>query len=432
MKGTNRYGLRGLLAALCAIVYASGAWAGGAYLYEISATDVGLGSAGWTARAQDASTIFSNPAGLTRLEGPELVVTITPIYLQTEFTPDPVRTTTMGTDGDASDWLPAGGVFYARGLSENVTFGVGFGGYFGLALDYEDTWVGRYYVQEVQLQSLAIEPAVAFRASERWSVGVGLAFQYGIFRQTVAINNTPIFLPGNPQPDGRLEIDTTDWTVQGNLGVLFEASDDTRFGLQYLTSADLDFADVPQFSDVRPALEAALRLAGVWDTELNVGMKMPQALRFGFYHALGERWALQGDVGWEDWSRFGKVEILLARDDATRLTADRHYEDVWHVALGAQHGLSDNWTLNFGTAYDSSMVEDVDRTPDLPLGASVRLGVGAERRYGNGAALAFAYEIAAGGDLPLDVNRGELAGRVAGEYEGAAIHFLSVTWRKSF
>jgi long-chain fatty acid transport protein len=421
-----------LLTALCAIASASGASAGGAYLYEISATEVGLGSAGWTARAQDATTIFSNPAGLTRIEGRNLVVTLTPIYLQTEFTPDPALTTTTGSNGDASDWLPAGGLFYARGLSDNVAFGVGLGGYFGLALDYEEEWVGRYYVQEVQLQSLAIEPAVAFRAGERWSVGVGLAFHYGIFRQTVAINNTPIFLPGNPQPDGRLEIDTTDWTVQGNIGVLFEASGDTRFGLQYLTSADLDFADTPEFSNVRPALELALRLAGVWDTELNVGMTMPQALRVGFYHRLGERWTLEGDVGWEDWSRFGKIDLLLARDDATSLTADRNYEDVWHVALGAQHGLSDNWTLNFGAAYDSSMVEDVDRTPDLPLGSSLRLGVGAERRYENGGALAFAYEIAAGGDLSLDVDRGELAGRVAGEYEGAAIHFLSVTWRKSF
>ena len=70
------------------------------------------------------------------------------------------------------------------------------------------------------------------------------------------------------------------------------------------------------------------------------------------------------------------------------------------------------------------------RTPDLPLGKAVRLGVGAEHRSKNGGHLAFGYEIAAAGDLSMDVDRGPLAGRVVGEYEGAAIHFLSVTWRK--
>jgi long-chain fatty acid transport protein len=43
------------------------AWGGGAYLTEISSAEVGLASAGWAARAQDAGTLFSNPAGMILL-----------------------------------------------------------------------------------------------------------------------------------------------------------------------------------------------------------------------------------------------------------------------------------------------------------------------------------------------------------------------------
>jgi long-chain fatty acid transport protein len=430
-SGINRR--QRVAAMLCLLVAASSPiWAGGIYLYEKSATDVGLGSAGWTARADDGSTIFSNPAGLTRLEGKNFEFTLLPLYLNSEFTPDPMTTTVTGTNGDASDWLPLGGAFYSQQLSDTVTFGVGVGGYFGLAIEYESSWVGRYYVQDTQLQAVTIEPAVGIRVSEHWSLGIGVAAHYGIFNQTVAINNTPIFLPGTSGPDGELKIDTTDWTFQGNLGVLWEGEGGTRVGLQYLTSADLEFSDVPEFNGLRPALEAALSVAGVLDTKLDIGIEMPQAVRIGFHSGLGESWRVMGDVGWEEWSKFGKLDILLDSDDSTQITANRNYEDVWHVALGAQHDLSDSWEFDFGVAYDSSMVDDEDRTPDLAVGEVVRLGVGAKYQSSESSAWVFAYEAGFSGDLPMAVNRGPLAGAVAGEYEGVTLHFLAVTWRKSF
>ena len=45
------------------------AGAGGISLYEVGTADVGLASAGYSARAQDASTVFTNPAGMARLAG---------------------------------------------------------------------------------------------------------------------------------------------------------------------------------------------------------------------------------------------------------------------------------------------------------------------------------------------------------------------------
>lgn len=324
-------------------------------LYEKSATDVALGSAGWTARADDPSTILSSPAGLTRLKGGNFDLTLMPLFVNAEFNPDPLLTTTNGADGNASGWLPAGGAFYSQQLSDTVTFGV----------------------------------------------GVGVAAHCGIFNQTAAINNTPIFLPGAPQPDGELKIDTNDWTFQGNLGVLWEGDSQTRIGLQYLSSARLEFSDVPEFTGVRPALEAALRLAGVYDTQIDLGTEMPQAARVGSHIGAGDTWRVMADVGWEEWSKFGKIDVLLATDDSTELTADRNYKDVWHVSLGA--------------AYDTSMVDDQDRTPDLAVGSALRLGIGAKIQYNDGGALIFAYETAWSGDLPMAVSRGPLAGTVAGE-----------------
>lgn len=59
---------------------AAPASAGGLMLYEIGTADVGLASAGYTARAQDASTVFTNPAGMTRLDGTQVTMGVQALY----------------------------------------------------------------------------------------------------------------------------------------------------------------------------------------------------------------------------------------------------------------------------------------------------------------------------------------------------------------
>ena len=99
-----------------ALLISSSAQAGGLYLYELGNPDVGTAAAGWAARAQDAATVFTNPAGMTRLDKSELLVGGQPVYLHAEFSPDS-NTTTSGSDGDASTWLAAGGIYYVHNLN---------------------------------------------------------------------------------------------------------------------------------------------------------------------------------------------------------------------------------------------------------------------------------------------------------------------------
>jgi long-subunit fatty acid transport protein len=71
-----------VLAAVAAafLAWARPVFAGGFFLYEIGTPDVGLASAGYAARAQDASTVFTNPAGMTMLDNSQLLAGIQPIY----------------------------------------------------------------------------------------------------------------------------------------------------------------------------------------------------------------------------------------------------------------------------------------------------------------------------------------------------------------
>ena len=57
------------LALAAALVEGSSAYAGGFQLMEQNASGLGNAYAGQGASAQDASTIFFNPAGMTELQG---------------------------------------------------------------------------------------------------------------------------------------------------------------------------------------------------------------------------------------------------------------------------------------------------------------------------------------------------------------------------
>ena len=422
MKYLSRYFGAGIL--LGALI-ASSVHAGGLYLYELGTPDVGAAGAGWAARAQDAATVFTNPAGMTRLNKSELLVGIQPLYLQAEFSPDS-NTTTSGPDGDASTWLPAGGLYYVHNLMPKLKIGLSTVGYFGLGLEYENDWVGRYYIQEIKLQALGIQPALAYQVTDWLSFGAGVVALYGVLDQKAAVNNI-----GPNQDDGKLKIEDDDWTYQVNLGVLVEPRKGTRFGLTYLSEGDLEFKDKPDFSNLGPGLEAILRAQGLLDAEIEVEFTMPQAVMLSGYHELNDRWVIMGNLGWQDWSEFGKVGVTLTSQDASKLTVDRNYKDTWHVAVGGQYRVADPWLLTAGVAYDSSMVDDDDRTPDLPLGEQWRFGLGASYDWSENLALGLGYTFLWSGDLDMDVNRGPLAGRVSGTYENTSMNFINfyLNWK---
>jgi long-chain fatty acid transport protein len=408
---------------------------GGLYLYEVGTPDVGLAGAGYAARAQDASTAFTNPAGMTRLDQSALMVGAQPMYLHLKFNPDNRTSAAADTrpngqsadDGDSSGLLPSGGLYFVQPVSDKLWLGLAANGYFGLTLDYGNDWVGRYYMDEGTLQTAGVQPAAAWRVNDWLSIGAGASVLYGKLEDKKAVNNVAPALG-----DGRLELEDTDWTVQYNLGVLVEPRQGTRFGLTYLSEADLDFEDRVSFSRLGPGLEASLDTRGLLDAKIDLGIKMPQAVMFSVYHEATESLALLANLGWQDWSRFGLVEVTVSSLTTNSLTTDLPFKDTWHAALGAQYRLTDTWQLSGGVAYDSELMDDEDVVPGLPVSDTWRFALGTLYEWSENLKLSAAYALAWSGDIDMDVERGPLAGRVSGTYENASLHVVCLNLEWSF
>jgi len=396
--------------------------AGGIGLYEIATPDVGLASAGYAARAQDPATVFKNPAGMSRLPGTQFEGGLQLTYGDVEFSADDATGPFLGDEngGNAVGALPAGGLFLTQSLSDRFAVGFGALSYFGLAEEFEDDWVGRYYVQKGAMLGMSLTPAASFKATEWLSLGAGLNAMFGYLDTEVAIRT------GAPD-DGQLTIKDETWGFGANLGVLIEPRHGTRFGLAYLSPVELDFQDRPEFSNLGPLGNLPIFSN---PPELDLGLTVPQSVMLSAYHELNSKWALLANVGWQNWKQFGKLDVGVNSDNPQSLTQELSYQDTWHGALGAQLRASDSWLLTAGFAYDSSAVDDAHRTLSLPVGEAYRIGLGAEWQVNTAVSLGAAYEFMWAGDLPV-VQDSAYRGRVSGSFDDTWFSFftLNLTWR---
>jgi long-chain fatty acid transport protein len=191
---------------------------------------VGLAAAGYAARAQDAATVFTNPAGMSRLDKSQVLGGVQALYGNLNFSPNGSTTTTGSDGGNAIGWLPGGNLFVVEKINQDWSVGFGVLSYFGLSTKYDDNWVGRYYTQKGTLIGMTLTPAVSYRVNEKLYLGAGMNIMYGYLDSQVAINNI-----GDARPDGQLKLNDNRWGYGANLGILVEPWLGTRFGLTYLS-----------------------------------------------------------------------------------------------------------------------------------------------------------------------------------------------------
>jgi long-chain fatty acid transport protein len=397
--------------------------AGGLFLSEFGTEDVGLASAGWAARAQDASTLFKNPAGMSRLEGNQFQGGLQALYFQSGGFSG--TNTPFGGNGGGNPIgvMPAASGFYVHSLGKDFKVGLGMLGNFGLGLKNDQGFVGRYYVKQATLVGITFAPVASYQINEYISIGGGPNVMLAYLNYTTNVNNQ------FPSGIGDGQIHATDTTagVGGQFGVLVEPKKGTRVGVTYYSPIKLNFSTTPTFSDLG-TIGTGLQSRGLLNANLDLGMTVPQRVILSGYHELSDALAVMGNFGWDNWSQFGKVDVAATGTLASpSLTTNIDYNDTYHVAIGAQYRLNPEWLINSGLAYDSSMVSAANRSIALPVGATYKWGLGANWLKSPNVKLGFSYEVSYMGDMSINQNRGPLSGQVTGAYKDAMIHVFAFT-----
>jgi len=375
------------LCGLMVFFLATPAWSGGLYIQEFSTPSLGTANAGAQAWANNASTAFFNSAGMTRIDGKELMLGGGLIYGDVKFDPAPETPVAGGDGGSAGGSAPLVNVFYVHSLSDKLKLGFDMGSLSAAVLEYDDNWAGRYEIQNVEIFTVTFHPSLAYRVNDWFSIGGGVGFVYGELEMEMAVDR-----PG-PLDDGKATIDGDDLEYAFNLSALFEISDSTRLGVTYWSEVDFDFSgDV----EIQPrGLQVGI------DTSL----PLVQWAKVGVYHDINDRFALLGTIGWEDWSGMDNVNLSTSRGG---LALPRNWEDTWHFSGGMHYRLSDPWMLQFGIAYDTSPVDAEDRTADMPVDRQIRYTIGTQFEKSETLTIGGAFEYADLGDA--EINNSQLKG----------------------
>ena len=380
------------------------AFAGGLYISEFGTPSMGVASAGAQAVASDASTAFHNPAGMTRLDGKQLMLTGGALYSTVKFDSDDNTPIAGNNGGDAGGAAPILGQFYVHSLSDRLKLGANIISITGAVLDYGDDWTGRYLNTEVTLLTITLNPTIGYRVNDWLSIGAGPQIMYANLE--MKLRAPP------PIGTGKVEIDGDDVAFGYDVGAMFELGEKTRLGIIYQSEIEPEFSGDVKFSGGAVSADAGT------DTTIT----LPQFVRVSVYHELNEQWALLGTVGWEDWSAFENINISTGQGSAK---IPRNWDDTYKFAAGVHFRPAESWLLQLGFAYDTSPVDADDRTPDMPIDRQIRYATGAQYKWSENVSLGGQFVYADYGDAKINNDL------LRGDYKRNDIFFLAfnLNWK---
>lgn len=382
-------------------------YAAGFALIEQSVTSLGRAFAGSAAVAEDASTIFFNPAGLSYLSHSEFSAGLNLINPKSDFynegsaLKDGTPITGNGDDGGRLGLVP--NLYYAQRLNDRMVAGIGINAPFGLVTEYDDNWVGRYQAIKSSLKTVNINPSFAFQTTEKLSLGFGINLQHAELALSQAIDfgsacastsvstNPSVTAPlkalaatcAAPQAyDGKLKMTADDWSWGYNLGLMFQANEATRIGFAYRSKISHHLKGEGNFSKPNnAAVQTVANAIGFSNGNIDGKVTLPESASVAIHHQINAQWAIMGDASWTRWSRF--QTLTVNSDDSERLNSSK--EEKWdnnmRYGIGLTYLHNDTWTFRGGIAYDETPVSDQYRTPRIPDEGRKWIALGASYKY---------------------------------------------------
>lgn len=421
-------------------------YAAGFSLTEQSVAGLGRSFAGGAAVAEDASTLYYNPAGITRLKQREVVQGASLIKLTADFdktsATDPLGQPLTGGEGGPVGKL--GGpitLYYVDPINDKLAWGVGINAPFGLATDYDRDSIMRYQAVYSRVGIINIQPTIAYQIDEHLSFGFGMDVQYMEVKLQSEIDFGsicfgvvgPVTCSGlgltPQQADGAVTLEGNGFGYGWNAGLLW-VDGGTRIGINYRSQVSHELDGTADFNRVP---QTFINTGAFVDSGIKAEFQTPELLSISFAQDIGEDWMLTLDLTRTGWDTFQELRVQYDNPNQPDSVEEQRYQDVYKTSIGVDYDFSEKLTLRAGYAYDNSPVSDQYRTARLPDGDRTWLSFGATYRMSDHLEInaGYAYlKLGAGDKLPFD-HFGPASDHVVGTYEGDA-HILGIEARLKF
>lgn len=415
MKKSNRILRAGVAAALA--TFAGTAVAAGLAIGTQSGSGTGNAFAGGAASAEDASTVWYNPAGMTALpKGTQFAVAAHFLNPSFNFTntgsTGPVFAAAGATDGgNGGGWAAIPQGFVTTSLGDNWRVGLAFNTPFGLKTEFDALWRGRFTAQKSELKTFNLNLGVAYKINDVISIGGGANYQ----RLELDFNSA--------SAAGTADIKASDNGTGFNLGALFQLTPETRAGIAYRSAINFQPTGRVNFSGA-PGL----------NSNITAGLTEPESASLSVFSAVSPRWDVMGDITWTRWSRVKSIPFIRTSlaPGAVVSTLTFNWSDSLRYSVGGNYKMNDSWKLRAGVAYDQTPTNNVDRTSRIPDQNRTWLAIGAQYRISKAAALDFGYAHEFIKTATVNNAVAGVPGRLIGEFNNSSVDILSVQYTHSF
>ncbi len=352
-------------------------FASGFALNEQSISGMGTGYAGRSSAAEDASTVYGNPAGMSRLKGQQITAGAASIDASTDIKNVSGRSRGQN-DGDMVPFTTVPMAFYTNQLNDQ--WSIGFGAYapFGLITNYGSNFQGRAFGSKSEVKVVTLQPTISYAFNDKVSVGFGPTINRisGELQSDITVN--PL------APDVNVRIKGDDTALGYNIGVLVQATDTTRVGLTYHSKVNYKL-------DGHTDVTASPLLAGAINTnryDASLKIATPESYDLSVTQNLTDAWNLYAGTTWTRWSRLKDITVnnqgvtgaaggAFSPALFSTITEPQNWHDTWAYALGTSYQLDKQWVVRAGVTFDQSPTNNTDRSPRIPTGDRKIFSVGA-------------------------------------------------------
>lgn len=338
--------------------------ANGIAINEQSASGAGTAYAGRASSALDASTIYGNPAGLSKLKRTEVSGGLAIVKAKDDISQ--AHSTAQGSN--KGDSVPLAAVpfgYFSTPINEDFTFGLGIYVPYGIINDYENGFMGSSHGSYSKVQVITVQPTIAWKINDKVSVGFGPTFNRidGQLKNTLATNG---LLGSNG--DTKINIKGDDTAIGYNVGVMVDLTDDTTWGLTYHSKVKYHLGGNTEVKNA----PGALGLNGKYDAKLDI--TLPESVDTSITHKFDDKWTGYLGAVWTRWSRLEKIEVRNSGVPALG-------QALGFNTIGEDLNWRDTWSFSVGTSYQATGVGAAHR---LCLRAVADLQRGPQRTHPGG------------------------------------------------
>lgn len=389
----TRYSLALALLGLPAV---AGAQAFG--LNEIGSCAMARGFATTSLPCDDASSIYWNPGAMPGKRGFSLYGGAAVIKIGGDFEQD---TTHIVYNGDVPTAVVPHVFLNYRGAGR-LAYGLGVYVPYGLTSQWTDSFPGRFAAKKASLQSIYVQPNLAYAINDRWSVGGGPIIAHSTVELVQGVDlssQVATVVNGNPITFGQLGIaKRTEFAraqLKGSamgygftLGVQGKLSPNWQMGARFLSqvafnydNADATFTQVPTGltlaanNPITPggvSLPVDQLVAGQFtgtgaltSQKVQTQIQHPAQVQVGFAYTGVERTTLSLDYSYVGWKSFQNLPVNFKGQAPSRVLVEE-YNNTSGIRFGVEHRLLNGAALRAGLAGNTAAAPDQTVTPLLP------------------------------------------------------------------